>query len=108
MVALWARNVALSGSTEPGDWIADGRVTFDSLYNAVRAFASAYLDRTGSRSGSIPTRACVSAFAAAWIVSRTLVEAAQAYRPNATHALLLIVAEQLCVDPFELFGDLSW
>lgn len=107
MVTLWARNVALSDGAEPADWIAAGRVAFDSLHRAVRTFVSSYLDHASDRV-SIAPRACVSAFAAAWMVSRMLVEAAQAYRPSATHALLLIIAEQLCVDPFELFGDLSW
>ena len=105
MILHWAHHLELNRATEPTDWINHASIPFADLHQAARTLLTNYL---AGATGPVPKRTLVASYAAAWLLSRVLVETAQLHSLNARHLLLLNIAEGLYADPFELFGDLTW
>jgi hypothetical protein len=105
MILHWAHHLELNRTTDPTDWINQSPIPFTDLHHAARTLLTNYLAQS---TGPVPKRTLVASYAAAWLLSRVLVETAQLHALNARHLLLLNIAEGLYADPFELFGDLTW
>lgn len=108
MVFYWAQHLGLDQLTEPREWVEQGAIPFERLFQGVRSLMNDYLgilEKAGIRPAH---RDLVAANASAWLVSRMLVESSQLHRLGARQLLLLLVAEGVYASPFELFGDLSW
>jgi serine/threonine protein kinase len=108
IVSLWADQVAIDAKKSVTEWVSQGGVPFDEVYNALRAFIGFYLFEAQSSGSPTPDRLTVVTHASAWIVARTWADATFLRDLTPQLLLRLLVAEGMLVDPWQLFGDLAW